>query len=71
MEDENVIDAKGYIRDKTPQLRWTNQWVLISSTGEVSYSCIRDLGFNLRLYQKLMVSWSDNKELSSGADAIG
>ena len=29
-------------------------WVPVSSTGKVSDGCIRDLRFNLRLYQKLI-----------------
>ena len=29
-------------------------WVPVSSTSKVSDSCIRDLGFNPRLYQKLI-----------------
>ena len=29
-------------------------WVSVSSTGKVSDGCIRDLKFNLRLYQKLI-----------------
>ena len=29
-------------------------WVPISSTGKVSNGCIRDLGFNPRLYQNLI-----------------
>ena len=30
------------------------KWVPVSSTGKVSDGCIRDLGFNLCLYQKLI-----------------
>ena len=30
------------------------KWVPVSSTGKVSYGCIRDLGFNPCLYQKLI-----------------
>ena len=29
-------------------------WVLVSLTGKVSDGCIRDLGFNPRLHQKLI-----------------
>ena len=29
-------------------------WVLVNSTGKVSDGCIRNLGFNLRLHQKLI-----------------
>ena len=29
-------------------------WVPVSSTGKVSDGCIRDLGFNPRLHQKLI-----------------
>ena len=29
-------------------------WVLVSSTGKVSNGCIRDLGFNSHLHQKLI-----------------
>ena len=32
--------------------------------------CIRDLRFSPRLYKNWLVSWSDDKELSLGADAI-
>ena len=46
-------------------------FINFSSTGKVSDGCIRDLGFNLCLLQNWLVSWSDNKELLSGADAIG
>ena len=38
--------------------------------GKVSDGWIRDLGFNPCLHQKL-IGWSDDKELSSRADAIG
>ena len=30
------------------------EWVPVSSTGKVSDGCIRDLGFNPRLHQKLV-----------------
>ena len=48
-----------------------NLWILVNSTGKVSNGCIRDLGFNPRLHQNWLVSWFDDKELLSGADAIG
>ena len=31
-----------------------SRWVPVSSTGKVSDDCIRDLGFNPRLHQKLI-----------------
>ena len=31
-----------------------SKWVLVSSTGKVSDGCIRDLGFNHCLHQKLI-----------------
>ena len=31
-----------------------DQWVSVSSTGKASDCCIRDLGFNPRLHQKLI-----------------
>ena len=42
--------------------------ISVYSTGKVSNSCIKDLGFNPYIHQKL---WSDNKELSLGMDTIG
>ena len=35
-------------------------WVSVISTGKVSDDCIRDLGFNSRLHQNLLVSWFDD-----------
>ena len=47
-------------------------WIPVSSTDKVSDSCIRDLGFNPCLHQKLIGFFiSDNKELLSEADVIG
>ena len=31
-------------------------WILVSSTGKVFDNLIKDLGFNPRLYKKLIVS---------------
>ena len=55
----------------TPPKEENVWWVPVSSTGKVSDGCIRDLRFNPRLHQNWLVSWSDNKKLLSGADAIG
>ena len=43
-------------------------WVLISSTGKISDSCIRDLRFNPRLYQKLIsvLVWWQKTIIRSG-----
>ena len=41
--------------------------ISVSSTGKVSNSCIRYLGFNFCIHQKL---WSDDKKLSSEANTI-
>ena len=46
------------------------KWVSVSSTGKVSDSCIKDMGFNPAYTKNWLVSWSDDKELSLGADAI-
>ena len=47
-------------------------WILASSTGKVSNGWIRDLGFNYPTYTKnWFVSWSDDIELSLGAEVIG
>ena len=35
-------------------LSYSEPWVPVSLTGKMSYSCIRDLGFNPRLHQKLI-----------------
>ena len=35
---------------------------------KVSNNWIRDVEFNLCLYKNQLVSWSNNKKLSSGAD---
>ena len=32
----------------------TNDYIPVSFTGKISDGCIRDLGFNPRLYQKLI-----------------
>ena len=42
-----------------------------SSTGKISDSWIRNLEFHPHLHQKPIMSWFDDKELSSRADAIG
>ena len=44
--------------------------VLVSLTGKVLYGWIRDLGFNLTYIKNRLVSWSDDKELSSETDVI-
>ena len=46
-------------------------WVLVNSTGKIFDGCIKDLGSNLAYTKNWLVSWSNDKELSSGADAIG
>ena len=46
------------------------QWVLVNSTSKVFDDWIRDLRFNPHLHKKRLVSWSNDKESSSGADAI-
>ena len=46
-------------------------WVPVSSNSKVSDDCIRDLGFDICLYENSLVSWSNDKELSSKADIIG
>ena len=47
-------------------------WVSVSLIGKVSNGCIKDLEFNLTAYIKnWLMSWSDNKEPLSEADAIG
>ena len=43
-----------------------SQWVLINSTSKVFDDWIRDP----HLHKKQLVSWSNDKESSSGADAI-
>ena len=44
LKDEIMIQFLGYFV----------LWVPVSSTGKISDGCIRDLGFNPRLYQKLI-----------------
>ena len=47
------------------------QWVLVSSTSKDFDDWIKDLEFNPHLHKKKrLVSWSNDKESSSGADAI-
>ena len=46
----------------------SSMWVLISSTGKIFGSCIRDLGFNIHLHQNWLVFWFDNKVLLSKTD---
>ena len=36
------------------RLNGMEMWFPVSSTSKVSNGCIRDLGFNLRLHQKLI-----------------
>ena len=47
---------------------WKDKWVSISSTGKISNSCIRDLGFNPRLHQKLIgvLVWWQRAIIRSG-----
>ena len=44
LKDEIMIKFLGYFV----------LWVPVSSTGKISDGCIRDLGFNPRLHQKLI-----------------
>ena len=47
------------------------KWVPISSTGIISDGWIRDLNSIPAYTKNWLVSWSGDKELSSGVDAIG
>ena len=45
-------------------------WVLVNSTDKIYYPQIKYLGSDLSLYKNQLVSWSNNKEQSSKAEAI-
>ena len=46
-----LLNFKG---DFWPLMSSSNEWVSVNSTGKISDGCIRDLGFNLCLHQKLI-----------------
>ena len=70
IKDMSSAMAYGYY--KFYYIKFINSWVPVSSADKVSDSCIRDLGFNPCLHQKLIGFFiSDNKELLSEADVIG
>ena len=51
--------------------KWEKTWIPIISTDKVSDDWIRDLSSIIAYTKNWLVSWSDDKELSSGANAIG
>ena len=61
---------KVYISLYSIGLNWNKHVGLVSSIDKVFDGCKRDLGFNPAYTKNCLVSWSDDKELLSGADAI-
>ena len=49
-----MSSAMAYGYYKFYYIKFINSWVPVSSADKVSDSCIRDLGFNPRLQQKLI-----------------
>ena len=51
----NILLLGSYNKVNLSKFKFKNkQWVPVSSTDKVFDGCIRDLGFNSRLYQKLI-----------------
>ena len=65
-----IIYVYVWLMIQSCDITWIYSWVPINSTGKVCNGWIRNLGSIPAYTKNRLMSWSDDKELSSGADAI-
>ena len=65
-----IIYVYVWLMIQSCDITWIYSWVPINSTGKVCNGWIRNLGSIPAYTKNRLMSWSDDKELFLGADAI-